>query len=242
VAGNAVSVAARQVRDKALRMAALLLEVSPDDLDLQAGGISVKGAPEKTLSLARVAQVLSAPPPAMLLGEGLEPGLEATHYYHPSANTFAGGVHLATVEVDPTTADVRVLRYIVVHDCGTIINPMVLDGQVVGGVAQGIGNALYEEMVYDSASGQPLATSLADYLLPTAMEVPRVEVLHRCTPSPLNPEGIKGAGEGGTMPVPAAIANAIDDALAPLGVTVTRVPLGPSALRDLIGSALNGSR
>jgi carbon-monoxide dehydrogenase large subunit len=234
VAGNAVSVAAAQVRDKALRMAALLLEVSPHDLELDRGVVRVRGVAEKTVSLARVAQVLSAPPPAMLLAEGLEPGLEATHYYHPSANTYASGVHLATVEVDVATGHVRVLRYIVVHDCGTIINPMVLDGQVVGGVAQGLGNALYEEMVYDASSGQPLTTSLADYLLPTSMEVPRVEVLHRCTPSPLNPEGIKGAGEGGTMPVPATIANAIDDALAPLGVTVTRIPLSPSALRDLI--------
>jgi carbon-monoxide dehydrogenase large subunit len=138
------------------------------------------------------------------------------------------------------TGQVRVLRYIVVHDCGTIINPMVLDGQVVGGVAQGLGNALYEEMIYDPESGQPLTTSLMDYLLPTAMEVPPVEVLHRTTPSPLNPEGIKGAGEGGTMPVPATIANAIDDALAPLGVTVTRMPLGASALRELIREARSG--
>jgi aerobic carbon-monoxide dehydrogenase large subunit len=233
VAGNAVSVAATQVRDKTLRMAALLLEVSPDDLELTRGEVQVRGAPDRRLSLARVAQVLSAPPPAMLLHDALEPGLEATHYYHPTDNTYAGGVHLAVVEVDPALGQVQVRRYIVVHDCGTIINPMVLDGQVVGGVAQGLGNALYEEMVYDEA-GQPLTTSLADYLLPTAMEVPRIEVLHRCTPSPLNPEGIKGAGEGGTMPVPATIANAIDDALRPFEVTVTRMPLGPSALRDLL--------
>jgi aerobic carbon-monoxide dehydrogenase large subunit len=242
VAGNAVSVAAAQVRAKTLRMAALLLEVSPDDLEIEAGVVGVKGAPERTVTLARVAQVLSAPPPAMLFGEGLEPGLEATHYYHPTGNTFAGGVHVATVEVDAATGQVSVLRYIVVHDCGTIINPMVLDGQVVGGVAQGLGNALYEEMVYDPASGQPLTTSLMDYLLPTSMEVPSVEVLHRCTPSPLNPEGIKGAGEGGTMPVPATIANAIDDALAPLGVTVTRVPLSPAALLALIREAQSGPR
>ena len=215
----------------------LLLEVSPHDLELKSGMIQVRGAPDKRVSLAHVAQVLSAPPPAMLLAEGLEPGLEATHYYRPTANTYSGGVHLATVEVDVATGQVRVLRYIVVHDCGTIINPMVLDGQVVGGVAQGLGNALYEAMIYDPDTGQPLTTSLMDYLLPTSMEVPPVEVLHRCTPSPLNPEGIKGAGEGGTMPVPATIANAIDDALTPLGVTVTRVPLGPSALRDVIREA-----
>ena len=233
VAGNAVSVAALQVREKTLQTSAQLLEVSPQDLELVDGAARVRGAPDRSISLARVAQLLAAPPPAMLLQEGLEPGLEATHYFHPSGNTYASGVHLAAVEVDVATGTVRVLRHIVVHDCGTMINPMVLDGQVIGGVAQGLGNALYEEMVYDAA-GQPLTTSLADYLLPTAMEVPRIEVLHRCTPSPLNPEGIKGAGEGGTMPVPAAIANAIDDALAPLGVTVTRMPLGPSALRDLI--------
>ena len=242
VAGNAVSVAAAQVRDKALRAASLLLEVAPHDLELHAGVVQVRGAPDKTLSLARVAQVLSAPPPAMRMTEGLEPGLEATHYYHPTGNTYAGGAHVATVEVDVGTAQVQVLRYVVVHDCGTIINPMVLDGQVVGGVAQGLGNALYEEMIYDPDSGQPLTTSLADYLLPTCMEVPRVEVLHRCTPSPLNPEGIKGAGEGGTMPVPATIANAVDDALAPLGVTVTRVPLAPSALRELIREAQSARR
>jgi carbon-monoxide dehydrogenase large subunit len=235
VAGNAVSVAARAVRAKALRVAATLLETSPDDLELTRGTIRVRGAPDRQISLARVSQLVSAPPPAFTFPADLEPGLEVTHYYHPIANTYANGVHVAVVEVDVETGRVRVPRYVVVHDCGTIINPMVVDGQVRGGVAQGLGNALYEEMVYD-AQGQPLTTSYMDYQLPTSMEVPAIDVGHVQTPSPLNEEGIKGAGEGGTMPVPAAIANAIDDALAHLGVTVTRMPIRPAQLRQLIAA------
>jgi len=222
VAGNAVSVAARAVRDKAIRMAAQMLETSPQDLELRQGIIWVRGVPESQISLARVASVVSSPPPAFIFPEGLEPGLEATHYFHPIGNTYANGVHVAIVEVDVETGIVSLLRYVVVHDCGTVINPAVVDGQVHGGVGQGIGNALLEEMVYDAA-GQPLTTSYLDYLLPTAMEVPPIELGHHETPSPLNPEGIKGAGEGGTMPAPAAIANAVDDALAPFGVIVPSV-------------------
>jgi carbon-monoxide dehydrogenase large subunit len=237
VAGNAVSAAAGAVRDKALRVAAQLLEVSPDDVEVRRGTLSVRGAPERQVSLAQVARLVSAPPPAFLFPEGLEVGLEATHYYRPTGNTYANGVHLAIVEVDPETGLVAVLRYAVVHDCGTVINPMVVDGQVLGGVAQGLGNALYEELVYDAA-GQPLATSYLDYLLPTAQEVPPVALGHLETPSPLNPEGIKGAGEGGAMPVPAVIANAVDDALAPLGIVVDRVPISPSRLRGAIRAAI----
>jgi carbon-monoxide dehydrogenase large subunit len=235
VAGNAVSVAARAVRAKALRVAATLFETSPEDLELTRGTIRVRGAPDRHVSLARVTQVVSSPPPAFTFPADLEPGMEATHYFHPTANTYANGVHLAVVEVDVETGQVRVPRYIVVHDCGTIINPMVVDGQVRGGVAQGLGNALYEEMIYDT-QGQPLTTSYLDYLLPTSMEVPPIEVGHVETRSPLNEEGIKGAGEGGTMPVPAVIANAIDDALASLGVTVTRMPISPAGLRALIAA------
>jgi CO/xanthine dehydrogenase Mo-binding subunit len=235
VAGNAVSVAARAVRTKALQVAATLLEASPEDLELTRGTISVRGAPDRQVSLARVTQVVTSPPPTFTFPAELEPGMEVTHYFHPTANTYANGVHLAVVEVDVETGVVRVHRYIVVHDCGTIINPMIVDGQVRGGVAQGLGNALYEEMVYD-AHGQPLTTSYMDYLLPTSMEVPSIEVGHVQTRSPMNEEGIKGAGEGGTMPVPAVIANAIDDALASLGVTVTRMPISPADLRALINA------
>jgi carbon-monoxide dehydrogenase large subunit len=236
VAGNAVAMAARSVKEKALQVAAELLEVSADDLELRDGIVSVRGVPDRQLPLSRVAQVVTAPPPAFTFPEGLEPGLEATHYFHPTSNTFASGVHIATVEVDVETGQVNVQRYAVVHDCGTVINPMVVDGQVRGGVAQGLGNALYEEMLFDEA-GQPRTTSYMDYLLPTAMEVPNIAVGHVETPSPLNPEGIKGAGEGGTMPVPAVIANAVDDALAPLGVVVERASMSPAHLLDLINTA-----
>jgi carbon-monoxide dehydrogenase large subunit len=232
-AGNAVSGAATLVKEKALKVAAHLLEVSPGDLELNRGVFTVRGAPERQVTLARVAQVVTSPPPAYTFPEGLEPGLEATHYFHPEANTYASGVHVAVVEVDVETGQVWVLRYAAVHDCGTVINPLVVDGQVIGGVAQGLGNALYEEMVYD-ASGQPLTTTYMDYLLPTAMEVPPVELAHVVTKTPLNPEGIKGAGEGGTMPGPAVIASAIDDALAPFGVKVTRMPLSPAQVRELV--------
>lgn len=235
VAGNAVSAAARQVRAMAQRVAAQLLEVSPDDVELRDGILAIRGAPDRQVSLAQVARLVSSPPPAFLFPAGLEVGLEATHYYRPTGNTYANGVHLATVEVDPETGLVRVLRYAVVHDCGTVINPSVVDGQVHGGVAQGIGNALYEEMVYDEG-GQALTTSYLDYLLPTAAEIPPIALDHLETPSPLNPEGIKGAGEGGAMPVPAVIANAVDDALAPLGIVVDRIPISPSWLRSAIAA------
>lgn len=236
VAGNAVSMAAGSVRQKALQVAGQLLEVSPDDLELNAGTIQVRGVPDRKLSLAEVSRVVTAPPPAFTFPEGLEPGLEATHYFHPTANTYANGAHVATVEVDIETGMVKILNYVVVHDCGRVINPMVVDGQVRGGVAQGIGNALLEEMIYDEA-GQPRTTSYMDYPTPTTMDVPRIAVGHMQTLSPLNPEGIKGAGEGGTMPVPALIGNAIDDALAPFGVVVDRIPITPSRLLEKIQAA-----
>ncbi|HEY3118730.1 MAG TPA: xanthine dehydrogenase family protein molybdopterin-binding subunit [Chloroflexota bacterium] len=239
VAGNAVSGAAGAVKQKALQVAAQMLDESPEDLAIDEGVISVRGVPDKTISLARVAQVVTAPPPAFIFPAGLEPGLEATHFYHPTANTYSNGVHAAVVEVDPETAIVRVLRYAVVHDCGTVINPMILDGQVRGGVAQGIGNALYEEIVLDE-QGQPLTTSFMSYLLPTAMEVPSIAVAHLETPSPVNPEGIKGAGEGGTMPVPAVIANAIEDALAPMDIVIDHIALSPSRLWEIIASQSPG--
>jgi aerobic carbon-monoxide dehydrogenase large subunit len=236
VAGNAVSKAALSVREKALEVAAQLLEVATDDLELTNSTIRVRGVPDKEVSLARVAQTVTSPPPAFTFPQGLEPGLEATHYFHPTSNTYASGAHLATVEVDAETGTVKVLRYVVVHDCGTVINPTVVEGQVHGGVAQGLGNALYEEVFFDE-DGQPRTTSYMHYLIPTAMEVPGFATGHEHTRSPLNPEGIKGAGEGGTMPVPGVLANAIDDALAPLGVVVDRIPISPPRLLELIRKA-----
>ncbi len=169
-------------------------------------------------------------------------GLEAHGYYSPPQATFASGCHAAIVEVDVETGEVRFVRYVVQHDCGTVVNPTIVEGQVHGGVAQGIGGALYERMVYD-ASGQLLSGSFMDFLIPTAMEVPDIEIAHLETPSPLNPLGVKGVGEAGAIPVPALVAEAIDDALAPFGVRVREMPLAPPRILELIreGRARGGA-
>jgi carbon-monoxide dehydrogenase large subunit len=159
----------------------------------------------------------------------MDPGLEAAAYVPVSQSTYSSGAHAAVVEVDPETGAIRVLRYVAVDDCGTVINPMVVEGQVHGGIAHGLGNAFLEEVVYD-ACGQLVTGTLMDYALPRADHLPRLEVHHVVTPSPLNPLGVKGAGEGGTLPAPAAIANAIADALAPLEIDVTEMPLTPERL------------
>jgi carbon-monoxide dehydrogenase large subunit len=193
----------------------------------------VRGASDRSVPLNRIAQLANAPSPNMPMPPGVEPGLEFTTYFAPEAPTFSNGAHAAVVEVDPESGLVTLESYVVAHDCGTVLNPMLLDGQVHGGVAQGLGNALTEELHYDS-DGQLLTSTYLDYLLPGAAEVPNMETLHLETPSPHNPEGIKGAGEGGTIPVPAVISNAIDDALSHLGVRVTHAPITPDRLRKLI--------
>jgi carbon-monoxide dehydrogenase large subunit len=252
--GSAVHKAAAMVRDKAVRLAASLLEVSPHDLELAEGHVRVRGLPGKALSLGALATVanpiryaygkessqaalrLVKPREGPVLAEGEEPGLEARGYYAPPHATFASGCHAAIVEVDPGTGELRFLRYVVQHDCGTMVNPMVVEGQIRGGVAQGIGGAFYERIVYDD-SGQPLTASFMDFLMPTAAEIPEIEIAHLETPSPLNPLGIKGVGEAGAIPVPALVAEAIDDALAPLGLRVREMPLDPGRLRALIEAA-----
>ena len=161
--------------------------------------------------------------------DGEEPGLEATGYYSPVRSTFASGMHAAIVETDPLTAEIRVLRYCVVHDCGTLINPMIVDGQIHGGVAQGVGGALYERIVYDQA-GQLVNASFMDFLMPYSTEVPTIETAHLQTRSPLNPLGIKGAGEAGVIPGMAVFAAAIEDAE---GLPITRMPISPSELYAL---------
>jgi CO/xanthine dehydrogenase Mo-binding subunit len=158
-----------------------------------------------------------------------EPGLEGTDYYSPTQATFANGMHVVVVENDPDTAEIHVLRYCVVHDCGPLINPMIVEGQVHGGVAQGVGGALYERMHYDE-SGQLLNASFMDFLMPYASEVPHIETDHLETPSPLNPLGIKGAGEAGCIPVSAVIASAISDAE---GFAITSMPISPVELWEL---------
>jgi aerobic carbon-monoxide dehydrogenase large subunit len=226
-AGNAVSDASAMVREKALAKAADLLEVAAEDLVLERGRVAVAGAPERGVDLAELARAAST--------DG--PGLSATFYYEPPTVTWASGVHAVQVQVDVETGEVKILRYAVTHDCGRVINPMIVEGQVRGGVAQGIAGALYEEVVYDE-NGQLLNGTLADYLVPTAAEVPPVLLDHIETPSPLNPLGIKGVGEGGAVPAAAAIANAVEDALSSFGVVIRRTPLSPAFVRSLIeGSA-----
>ncbi|WP_457252640.1 aerobic carbon-monoxide dehydrogenase large subunit [Pedococcus sp. P5_B7] len=248
MSGNAIALAARNVRAKALRIAADALEVSAEDLEIVDGDIRVKGAPDTHMSLGTVS-VMSNPlryafdeaakaatqfagtadhskPP---VADDDEPGLEGKDFYSPTQATFANGMHAAIVETDPVTAEVKILRYCVIHDCGTMINPMIVEGQVHGGVAQGVGGALYERMAYDD-SGQLLNASFMDFLMPYASEIPHIETDHLETPSPLNPLGIKGAGEAGCIPVTAVIASAISDAE---GFAITSMPISPVELWEL---------
>lgn len=234
VSASAVLRAAQAVRGKAVAAAAHLLETRAEDLVLEAGKVFVRGAPGKAVLLGRLAFLAAS---GQLPGgqEGV-PGLEATEFFYPQGLTYANGAVIAAVEIDPETGGVRFDRYSTVHDCGRIINPVIVDGQIVGGIAHGIGNVLYEDVPCDAA-GQPLAATFMDYLLPTATEVPPVEVGHQETPSPMNPAGVKGAGEGGTIPALQAVAAAIEDALAPFGVRINRLPLNPERIRGLVDRA-----
>ena len=205
------------------------------DLAWAGGRIHVRGAPARAVALAEVAGFLAGIP-GRALPPDVEAGLQASHHFRPAGLTYSNGSAVAVVEVDVETGAVRIERIFVVHDCGRVINPIVVDGQIQGGVAHGVSNALFEDVPYDAA-GQPLATSFMDYLIPTAAEVPPLEIAHQETPSPLNPAGVKGAGEGGAIFTPAAVAAAIEDALAPLGVRITSLPLSPERLRRLIAAA-----
>jgi len=227
-----VNEAARIVRQKILRLAAEHFECAEEDLVLGGGRVAVAGVPDMSIALGELA--LKANPMRGAVRPGTEPGLESTQYFGPPSGATASGVHAMIVEVDPQTFTLEVLKYVVVHDCGTIINPLILSGQIHGGVAQGIGNAFYEQLVFDE-EGQLLNASLADYLLPSALEVPRMEIGHLVTASPLNPLGIKGAGEAGAIPVGPLFAQAIEDALSlpEHGVELLEIPLSPNRLFEL---------
>jgi carbon-monoxide dehydrogenase large subunit len=233
-AGSAVHLAAVAVREKALKVAAHLLEVGVEDLQLRDGRVEVVGAPGSGLSLREVAETLSGVPGYAMPGK-FEPGLESFQNFLPNALTYGMGCHAVEVEVDTETGAVRIVRYVVINDSGRLINPMIVEGQLVGGAAHGIGNALYEWMGYDE-SGQPLTTTFADYLLAGAMDVPRIEVGFLECPSPLNPLGVKGVGESGCVPAAAAIVSAIEDALAPFGVTIAEYPVRPAQLLAMIAA------
>jgi aerobic carbon-monoxide dehydrogenase large subunit len=233
VAGNAMNEAAKVVREKILRTAAEHFECDEQDLELANGMVSIVGVPGRAVRLGELA--IKANPMRGAVRPGTEPGLEATRYFGPPRGATASGVHAMIVEIDPETMALDIRRYVVVHDCGTVINPLILAGQIHGGVAQGIGNAFYEQLMFDE-HGQLLNPSLAEYLLPTALDVPRIELDHAATASPLNPLGIKGAGEAGAIPAGPLFAQAIEDALdlSGKGIELLEIPLSPSRLWELI--------
>jgi carbon-monoxide dehydrogenase large subunit len=235
VAGNAVNDAGLAVRKKILRVAAEHFECAETDLVIADGRVSIAGVPGRSIPLGELAAL--ANPMRGAVAPGAEPGLEATSYFGPESGATASGVHAMIVEVDPETMVPALRKYVVVHDCGTMVNPMIVEGQVLGGVAQGIGNAFYERLAFD-ADGQLLNATLADYLLPTALDVPRIELGHTVTPSPLNPLGIKGVGEAGAIPVGALFAQALEDALElpARGKELNEIPLSPCRLWELAGS------
>ena len=231
-AGSSAHLAAREVANKLKQIAGEMLQVPPDDIELSNGFAQLRSAPEKRKSFRELAFQAAGMPGVSMAG-GLAPGLENTAYFTPDQSTYSNGTHVAEVEVDIETGGVTILRYVVMHDCGKVINPMVVEGQVQGGVAHGVGNALFEKMLYDE-NAQPLNMNFGEYLLPGSTDVPSVELHHMETPSPLNPIGVKGAGEGGTIPAIAAIIAAIDNALQPFGVKIREVPVTPSKIVELI--------
>jgi carbon-monoxide dehydrogenase large subunit len=234
IAGTAVRRASGEVRRKALAVAEQLLEAGRDDLRLEDGRIVVAGSPERGVTLGEVAQAVA---PGRPLPAGIESyGLEETDLFHPPTNAFPYGVHVATVEVDVETGVVTPLQLAVVSDAGRLINPLIVDGQYHGGIALGIGGALLEEIVYNE-DGQPAGVSFMDYLLPSVDCMPEILLEHMHTPTPHNPDGMKGCGEGGAIGPPAAIANAVTDALSPFGVVVTQTPVTPGRVYELLVDA-----
>ncbi|HVV23446.1 MAG TPA: xanthine dehydrogenase family protein molybdopterin-binding subunit [Pseudonocardiaceae bacterium] len=235
-AGPAVFDAAQQMRERLLDTAAILLGCHPAEVSFVGDRACLDGDVEKSKTLLELAQVANIGKHGITLPKGVRAGLETSSYFAPERAAYASGAHGAIVEIDPDTGGIQVLKYVIGHDCGTVINPRLVDGQVIGGFAHGIGNAMYEEPIYD-ADAQPQAASYLDYSLVSATEVPKVDLFHIQTPSPLNPLGAKGAGEGGTIPAPAAIANAIEDALRPLRARITRAPVTPARIVDAILAA-----
>ncbi len=238
-AGSAVHLAAVAVREKALKVAAHLLEVGVEDLELRDGRVDISGAPGRGMTLREVAEAVAGVPGYSMPGK-FEPGLESFQSFLPDALTYGMGCHAVEVDVDIETGGVRILRYVVVNDSGRIINPMIVDGQLVGGAAHGIGNALYEWMGYDEQA-QPLTTTFADYLLASATEVPNIETHFLECPSPLNPLGVKGVGESGCVPAAGAIVSAVENALAPFGIHIGEYPVRPYQLIAQIAAG-NGTK
>jgi carbon-monoxide dehydrogenase large subunit len=230
-AGSSVLLASRAVAAKARKLASSMLEVAEADLEFVDGSVRVAGA-DISVTLGDLSRALRGAP-GYAFPDGIEPGLEASAAFRTDPLAYANTCHVAEVEVDIDTGNVRVVRYLAIQDVGTRVNPMIVDGQVQGGIVHGISNALFERMGYDE-SGQPTTTTFADYLLPTAAEVPMLETFYKESPSPLNPLGAKGVGEVGTIPAAPAVVSAIEDALTPFGVRIAETPILPERLFDLI--------
>jgi carbon-monoxide dehydrogenase large subunit len=230
--GSAIYGASARLKEKVLRLAAHILEANPGDLELDGGKVSIRGMPQRSITFSELARA-AVPGWTSKVPEGMEPGLEATYYFVPPTVTWANAAHVAVIEVDVLTGTIKLLDYVVAHDAGKLINPLLVDGQIHGGVAQGIGAAIYEEIKYDP-NGQILSGSFINYLLPGSMEVPPIKTVHLESPSPLNPLGVKGLGEGGAIAPPAAIANALADALRPFAPQVNEIPLTPDRVLELL--------
>ena len=234
-AGGSTQAAALALREKAIKAASHQLEAAEEDLELAGGAVRVRGIPELSVTLKDLARALSGMK-GYSRPKGMAPSLEATADFLPHDVTYGFATHVVEAEVDPGTGGVRILRYVIANDSGRIVNPMLADGQLQGGAAHGIGNALFEWMGYDE-HGQPVVTTLADYLLPTATEVPNFEIIHCEYPSTLNPMGVKGIGEAGTIPAAAAVVAAVEDALGPFSVRIGEAPIAPARLVELMEEA-----
>ncbi len=234
-AGSSVTIAAAAVAAKARKLAGHMLEAAEEDLEIADGEVRVVGAPQLAVKLGDLARVLKGAP-GYPFPKDIEPGLESSATFRVDQLAYSNACHVAEVEVDIETGGVRILRYLAIQDAGRLINPMIVDGQVHGGIAHGIGNALFEWMGYDEA-GQPITTTFADYLLPTAADVPNLQTLYKESLSPHNPLGVKGVGEVGVIPVAAAIVSAVEDALSPFDVRVSQMPITPARLAELIARA-----
>ena len=231
VGGAAVMKAARAAREKVLRIAGHMLEASPEDLEAEDGRIFVRGTPSAQVTMADIGR--AAYIRAIELPEWEDPGIETVEAFDPPQFAWPYGANVAVVEVDVETGEVSFLDYIYVHDCGTIVNPTIVEGQIQGGVAQGIGAALFEALPYDD-DGQPLFATFMEYVLPTAAELPRLAMEHQHTPSPNIPGGMKGVGEAGAIGSPSAVVAAIEDALEPYGARITETPVTPAAIVEMV--------
>jgi carbon-monoxide dehydrogenase large subunit len=233
VGGTAIHMSIEKIKEKGKRIAAHLLEAAPEDMEFEGGKFFVRGSPDRGKAFAEIALAAYL---AHSMPAGVEPGLDATSFYDPSNFTYPFGTHIAVVEVDTSTGVTKLVRYIAVDDVGNVINPMIVDGQLHGGIAQGVAQALWEHGIYDT-NGQLLTASLMEYAVPKADQLPPFELDRTVTPSPVNPLGIKGAGEAGAIASTAAVANAVMDALSPFGITHIDLPLAPAKVWQAVKDA-----